>query len=410
MNKSDFNNQILNKATNHLYPARMNIMRGMGLGYVLGRQEGYRVWDTEGQEFLDLDLRAGVYNLGHHHPEIVKVLKDNVDASDLGQSFFVNEPAVTLAEKLANSAGLQYVVFTPSGTEANDIAIRTARRVTNRRKVVSCSTGYHGAAGLASAAGNPDSAKNFKTDYPDEFYTASVNDLEKLSSLLSQGDFAAIILEPSNNASGYPLTETSYFKEVRRLCDDYGTVLIIDEVVTGLGRTGKVWGHQHFDFQPDIIVTGKGLSGGMYPIAATILSKKAGAWLQRDISGYMGTYAGGPLACLVGNTAFDLSCNADTLALAKNNANYFRDGLNVIANNNPVIKNINQFGLLYGIEIDQTGAGMAAMIAMYKAGLITMIAPHVDNVLNIKLGHLVDEAFCSEALNRLEAGFASLKK
>lgn len=398
----------LSRAKTHVHPARMDLLNAMKLNLVAARSEGYRVWDMDGREFLDMDLRAGVYNLGHRHPQMVTALAEALEYADMGFALFPGDQESALAEKLTRSSGTQYAIFTPSGTEANDMAIRSARRFTGKRRIVSASQGYHGASGLASAAGNPGFARSFVSDYPDEFTTVPVNDAGAIEAELSKGDVAALILEPVCNAAAYPTTPEGYWPAIRELCDSHGVVLIMDEIVTGLGRSGKVWGHQAIGIQPDIVVTGKGLSGGIYPIAATLLSGAVGQWLAEDSSGYAGTFAGGELACAVGSAAFDLSTSPETLEHANAMASKFREGLEAIRRHRPIISDIRQFGFLFAVEFDREGAGLALASHLFAKGVLTFPAVNAPSSLNLKLGHLVDQPFCHSMLERLDQAIGEL--
>ena len=392
----------LDLARKRLFPKRMEMFGAVGLDLVIGRREGYRFWDLDGREFQDLDLVGGLYNLGHRNPDLTAVLRKGLDEVDLGQAFFPSPPQAELAEKLATSTGLQYVVFAPSGTEANDVTIRSARRQTGRRKVVSCGSGYHGAAGLASAAGDASIAASFHSDYSDEFLMVPVNDLEAIEQAVGAGDVAALVLEPATNASGYPEAPAGFFAALRALCDRTGTVFVFDEVVTGLGRSGSLWGVERHDVRPDVLTIGKGLSGGIYPLAATILSADAGAWLERDLFGYAGSFAGGDLACLVGNAVFDRCSDPATLEHVEKMSRHVRTGLESIQSRRPVLSGIRQFGFLYGLELEIPDSNLRLMGALFAQGLFANIAGHTSNVLNLKPGLLVDEAFCDEALQRID--------
>lgn len=400
--------QAAKNASSHVHPARMQALSAMGIDFVASHSEGYRVWDLDGREFRDMDLRGGVYNLGHRNPQITEVLTDALRRSDMGFGLFPGEQESAFAAKLAKSCDAQYTVFTPSGTEANDMAIRSARRYTGKRRIISYRQGYHGASGLASAAGDPGFAVNFNSDYPNEFVTVPIHDLNGIEQQLGMGDVAAVLLEPACNAAAYPPAPESYWTQIQDLCHAHKAVLIIDEVVTGLGRSGAVWGHQKINVRPDIVVCGKGLSGGIYPMAATILSGALGHWLENDMAGYSGTFAGGELASAVGSAAFDLSTSTATLTRVNETADYFSEGLATIAQKHSIIGRINQFGLLFGIDFHRDGAGLEMTSRLFRNGVLTFPAVHSPNSLNLKLGHLVDRKFCDEVLERVDTAIGAL--
>ncbi|MEM8605751.1 MAG: aminotransferase class III-fold pyridoxal phosphate-dependent enzyme [Myxococcota bacterium] len=386
----------------------MTLLKSAGMDFVASHSEGYCVWDLDGREFLDLDLRAGVYNLGHRNPRVTEALQGALRSSDMGFALFPGEHQTALAEKLAASSGLDNVLFAPSGTEANDLAIQVARRHTGNRRILSCASGYHGAAGLASAAGNPEFSQNFNSDYPDEFATFPAGDLDSLRDELRRGDVAAVLIEPACNAAGYPTVPEGFWTEVQSTCAEHGALLIMDEIVTGLGRSGHVWGFQKVGVTPDIAVTAKGLSGGIYPIAAVLMSAESAQWLHQDFAGYAGTFAGGELACVVGSAAFDLSTSRETLENVHAAADHFADGLEAIRSRHSALKDIRQFGILFGLEFDLDGAGFAMVQALFRNGVLAFPAAHANRVVNLKPGLLVDEAFCSDALQRVEDAVKTL--
>lgn len=400
--------ETLALAEAHINPARMAMLNAFGVDFVGARAEGYKVWDLNGREFLDFDLRAGVYNLGHRHPDIVSALTDALQTADMGFALYPGEAQTALAKKLASSSGTDYVIFTPSGTEANDMAIRCARRHTGKRRIISCDQGYHGASGLACAAGDPEFAAKYNSDYASEFTTVPVNDAEAIESELAKGDVAGVLLEPICNAAGYPAPPENYWSTVRALCDQYDVVLIADEIVTGLGRSGMVWGHQKHGIQPDIVVCGKGLSGGIYPISATMVAKRVAKWIPENDVSYAGTFAGGELACHVGARAFDLSVSDKTLSHGQNIADTFRAGLDDIASRNAVVREVRQFGLLFGLELDREGANWSTTLALFQNGVLAFPPVHADTVINLKPGHLVEESICTDALQRIEDVIGSL--
>ena len=173
------------------------------------------------------------------------------------------------------------VVYGSGGGEATDIAIKTARP-RQRRKIVSIRKGYHGHTGLALATGDERFSTLFLSDYPDEFAQVPFNDLTAMEDALRGNDVAAVIIEWIPATYGFPLPEPGYLQAVKRLCEQYGALYIADEVQTGLMRTGEMWAVAKAGIEPDIMVIGKGITGGMYPIACTVVSEECSQWLSED--------------------------------------------------------------------------------------------------------------------------------
>jgi putrescine aminotransferase len=267
---------VLDAARAHLHPNRVAMLESIGVAMVIDRRDGYRFWDLDGRELLDLHLNGGVFNLGHRHPDVVAALTRAVERYDIGNHHFASVPKVELAQALLAIAPerLTHVVYTPSGSEAIDVAVRSARRATSRRVVVAWDCAYHGRSGISGAAGDPSNAASFSSDRPDEFRTVPYGDLAALRAALASGDVAALLAEVIPATAGFPLPPDGFYEQVRALCDAHDVLLVADEVQTGLGRSGSIWAIERFGAVPDILVTGKGLSGGSTrcprPCSATV--------------------------------------------------------------------------------------------------------------------------------------------
>jgi acetylornithine/succinyldiaminopimelate/putrescine aminotransferase len=400
--------QVLDRARRFLFPDRVERLAALGVDLVIGRREGYRFWDLDGREFLDFHLNGGTYSLGHRHPELLEVLLDTLGFADVGNHHFANPARAELAERLAAATGLQYTVFTPSGAEAVDVAIKSARRCTKRRRIVALARGYHGRSGLSGAAGDDTAAADFHSDYPGEFPRVPFNDLAAIERVLGNGDVAAVLMETIPATSGFPIPEPGYLPGVRELCERHGSLYIADEVQTGLGRTGRLWGIDCWGVKPDILVTGKGLSGGLYPVSAAVLSRRAGSWLEQDGWGYVSTFGGAEPGCAVGCRALELCAGAATLENVASIASYLRDGLDALRARYPFFKGIRQQGLVMGLEFDAPDGGMRMTAALYQQGIWAMFAGFDRSVLQFKPGLLIDRAYCDEALGRFEDALRSL--
>lgn len=406
---AELKQETLQLARDYLFPQRIDLMGQLGVDLVIGRREGYRMWDLDGRELLDFHLNGGTYNLGHRHPALLAVLQDSLAHADVGNHHFANPERARLAQHLAAVTGLQFSVFTPSGAEANDVAIKSARRYTGRRKIVALEQGYHGRSGLSGAAGNPDSARAFNSDYPGEFVTVPFNDAGAMEQALAGGDVAAVLMETIPATAGFPLPDEDYLPAVRELCDRYGTLYIADEVQTGLGRTGRLWAVEQWGVKPDILITGKGLSGGLYPVSAAVLSAEVGGWLADDGWGYVSTFGGAQPGCAVGCKALEICADPATLDNVGTIADYLRTGLEDIRNRRPFLSDIQQCGLVIGLRFDAPDGGMRMTGALYQHGLWAMFASFDPAVLQFKPGLLVDRAYCDEALQRLDDALSSLQ-
>ena len=217
--------EILKQVHSHLYPGRVERLLEGGIDFVPGRREGYRLWDTDGRELLDLHLNGGTFNLGHRNPELSRLLADSLADWDIGNHHFASAPKAALVKALVESAPgkMQYAVLTSSGSEAIDVAIKSARWATGRKKIVALDTGFHGRTGLSGAAGNDETARYFLSDKPDEFRKVPLNDLGAMRLALSGRGVAAVLMETIPATCGFPIPDDDYLPGVKELCEEFGT-------------------------------------------------------------------------------------------------------------------------------------------------------------------------------------------
>lgn len=396
--------EILELNHRYLMPNRVEAWTGAGVPLVIGRREGYRLWDLDGRELQDLHLNGGTYNLGHRHPEMVAALVEGLETLDVGNHHFPSEARGRLAQQLAQCTpgALHYSVFTPSGSEANDVAIKSARHATGRRKIVSLEAGFHGTSGLSGAAGNDADAAYFLSDSPDEFVKIPFGDLDAAEQALSGRDVAALLIEPIPATFGFPVPGEGYLSGLRALCDQAGTLLIADEVQTGLGRSGRLWAVQTFGVEPDLLISGKGLSGGLYPIGVVVMSRRVGQWLHERGWGYVSTFGGAELGCTVALRALELCASEKTGRNVTEMSAFLADGLADIRSRHPFLCDVRQQGLIVGLGFDDPNGGMRMSAALYETGLWAMFAGFDRRYLQWKPGLLVDRSYLGEALGKLE--------
>ena len=302
---------VLEKSIKWWNPGKTKEWQKLGVDLVIGKREGYYIYDLNGKQLIDVHLNGGTYNLGHRNPEIIEALEEGLKYYDIGNHHFPSIVRAELAEKLAENTpeGLKYSIYASGGGEAIDIALKCARHATKRKKIVSIKGCYHGHTGLAVSTGDDRFSKLFLCKgSPEEFVQVKFNDLEDIKRVLSNEDVACVIMETIPATYGFPIPDKDYLKQVKEMCEEHGTIYIADEVQTGLMRTGKMWGVEHYGVVPDILVTAKGLSGGIYPIAAVVVNEKAGKWLHEDGFGHISTFGGAELGCIVAMKVLEI-CN-----------------------------------------------------------------------------------------------------
>jgi acetylornithine/succinyldiaminopimelate/putrescine aminotransferase len=293
----------------HVAPNKLAHYQRMGLQLVMGRRQG--IWFEDAYTKLRLincHGNGGVFSLGHCNPRVTAAVREALGMLDIGNHHFVSGLRAKLALRLSATFGdaLPRVVFGVSGGEAVDLAIKAARGTTGRLNIVSVQGGYHGHTGLALAAGDAAFRDVFGPNLPG-FVQVPFNDVGAMNAAIDE-QTAAVILEAIPATLGMPVPEPGYFSAIRRLCDERGAKLLIDEVQTGLGRTGAWWGIQHESVVPDAIIVGKGLSGGIYPITATLLTREMHEVLDSEVNPFVhiSTYGGSELGCVAALTVLDI--------------------------------------------------------------------------------------------------------
>ena len=287
-------------------PDKTDFWQDAGIDLVIDRREGYLFWDMAGRRLIDLHLNGGTYNLGHRNPELIATLEQAMQHFDIGNHHFPALARTALAEALVKtcSPNMRRVIYGAAGGEAIDIAIKTARHTKHRRKIVSLIKAYHGHTGLAVGTGDDRFSKLFLADHPEEFINVPFNDLNAMEDALKGRDVAGVLIESIPATYGFPLPEPGYLQAVKRLCEEYDTLYIADEVQTGLMRTGEMWCISKSGVEPDIMVIGKGISGGMYPLSCVVVSEECSAWLKEDGFGHITTVGGSELAAIMGHNPY----------------------------------------------------------------------------------------------------------
>jgi len=397
--------EIIDLAREFVCPGKIETFGQIGIDLVIGQREGPYIFDTDGKRYIDLHINGGVFSLGHRNPELIEILVSAFDKVDIGNHHFASEARAHLARKLADKTpgDLHYTIFASSGSEAVDIAVKTARWATQRRQIVSLDKGYHGSTGISGNVGDPQNMDYFLSRGSQKDYAhVPFNDLPAMENILSSKETAAVIMETIPATYGFPLPADGYLEGVGELCRKYGSLYIADEVQTGLGRTGNLWGVETFGIVPDILVTGKGLSGGIYPISATIISKKWGGWLTENGFGHVSTFGGAEPGCLVASRVLDICSDPALLASVRKHAAILGEGLADLKNRYPFFKEIRQCGLVIGLKYDDPLGAVSMCKALYDNGIWAMIAGFDYSVMQCKPWLFLDRPLIDEILARFE--------
>jgi putrescine aminotransferase len=396
--------EIFNQSIAYWNPEKTEFWQKAGIDLIIGKRDGYIIHDLDGRRLIDLHLNGGTYNLGHRNTELVDTLKDALDHFDMGNHWFPSIARAALAEKLVKTApGMKYAVFGAGGAEAVEIALKSARYATQRRKIVSIIKGYHGHSGLSVATGDPRFSKIFLADDSENFIQVPFNDIDAMEAALKNSDCAALIMETIPATYGFPMPQEGYLKACADLSKKYGAMYIADEVQTGLMRTGKMWGWQTYGIQPDIVVTAKGLTGGIYPISACLLNERAGGWLKVDGAAHITTSGGAELGCVVAHKVLEMLERPENVTNVKTVTDFFAAGMKVmIEKHGDIFTGVRQKGLILGLEYNQPEAAVAVSRALYENGVWAIFSSLDKRVLQWKPGILLTPELCAEILERYD--------
>ncbi|NER16392.1 aspartate aminotransferase family protein [Spongiivirga citrea] len=308
------------------------------------KAEGCYVFDKEGKKYLDLYGGHAVISIGHSHPHYVKSLKDQLDKIGFYSNSIQNSLQLKLAESLGRISGCEdYQLFLcNSGAEANENALKVASFVTGKSKVIAFENGFHGRTSAAVAA-----THNPKIQAPinnqQEVVFLPLNDINKVKSELAKNETCAVIIEPIQGVGGLDMPEAKFIKEVESLCKQYDTMLILDEVQSGFGRSGKFFAHQYWDIKPDIISIAKGMGNG-FPVGGILISDTIEASY-----GMLGTtFGGNHLACAATQAVLDVIEEEGLIENTNEMGAYLKEKLANISQ----IKQIKGSGLMLGLEFD----------------------------------------------------------
>lgn len=404
---------VLADSAKYWNPDKVRAWAERGTPLVIGRRERYYLHDMSGHRLIDLHLNGGTYNLGHRNPEIIAELKEAFDHFDMGNHHFPAIGRAALAKKLVETApaNMRYAILSSGGGEAIDIGLKCARYATKRKKIVSIEKAYHGHTGLALGTADGRYADQFlSAGRPDEFVKVPFNDLAAMEAALAPGDAACVIMETIPATYGFPLPAEGYLPTVKKLCEKYGSLYVADEVQTGLMRCGggHLWGVSSYGVQPDIIVTSKGLSGGLYPIGAVITNEAGGGWLHEDGWGHISTFGGSELGCVAALKTLEITLRPSTIANVDAVAAKLRAGLDEIRAKHAFFTGIRQRGVIFGLEFNTHPEGAKhVMRELYANGIWAIFSQLDPRVLQFKPGLLLTPAECDDILARTAAGIAS---
>jgi putrescine aminotransferase len=396
---------------NYVNPSLARVMKVSG-SPVEVRAQGCTIWDHNGKAYLDFAGGYGVFTLGHSHPKVIAAVKAQMDRMSLSGKTMFNVPLGRVSKRLAELApgDLQISFFANSGTEAVEGAIKLARAATKRRKIVATRNAYHGKTlGALSASGR---------DYFKDAYTPLLADVAHVDFGVTEGlaevlsDAAAFIVEPVQGEGGVNVPPAGYLRKVREICDATGALFIADEVQTGLGRCGMMFGCDRDGVVPDVMTLAKGLSGGIIPVGAFIA--KPGVWnaaYAKHPVMHTSTFGGNELACIAALAAIDVLIDEGLVENARARGEQLLSGTQQLVRKYPtVLKEARGLGLLVGVELTSEGYGGWIIPEMVKRGVTAAWTLNMQRVIRLEPPLVVTAEEVDRALAALEAGLATAQE
>ena len=373
------------------------------------RGEGSRVWDQAGRMYIDFAAGVAVTALGHCHPAMVKALTEQAGRIWHVSNWFTNEPALRLAQRLTEHTFAERVFFCNSGAEANEAALKLARRYAHDRhgphkvRVISTLNAFHGRTLFTVTAGGQAKYASGFGPNPTGFTHIRYNDSAGLEAAFAEeggDDVCAVILEPMQGEGGMIPGTPEFLQAARRLCDAHDALLILDEIQSGMGRTGALFSYMQKGVVPDILTSAKGLGGG-FPVGAMLTTTKVASAFSVGVHGT--TYGGNPLACAVAGAVFDVINTTEVLDGVKARHALFMEGLKAINARRRVFADLRGEGVWLGCELDARwkGKAMDVMTAAGECGLLVLVAG--PDVVRIAPSLVISLDEILEGLSRLEA-------
>jgi len=372
--------------------------------------EGSRVWDQQGQEYIDFAGGIAVSCLGHCHPNLVAAIAEQGNKLWHVSNVMTNEPALRLAKKLVDSTFAEKVFFANSGAEANEAAFKLARRWAldvhgeDKDQIIAFKQGFHGRTFFTVTVGGQEIYSDGFGPKPGAITHAEYNDLESLRTLISDKT-CAVVMEPLQGEGGVISPTSEFVKGVRDLCDQHNALLVFDEVQTGFGRTGDLYAYMGLGVTPDILTSAKSLGGG-FPIGAMLTTTAIAQYLKAGTHGT--TYGGNPLACAVAEAVFDIVHEPKVLQGVIQKAQIYKDALTAINEKYDVFSEIRGKGLLIGSVLNEKyqGQAKAFLNAALDNGLLVLVAG--ANIIRFTPSLIIPDEDIKEGMMRFEKAIAQL--
>jgi len=368
------------------------------LAFEIAKAEGCLLYDVNGKEYIDLIGGISVANIGHRHPKVIEAIKKQLDAymHVMVYGEFIESPQVQYAKLLVDNlpSSLNSVYFTNSGAEAIEGSMKLAKRVMNRTQLIAFKNSYHGSTqGALSIIGDEYWRNAFRPLLPDVLHL-EYNSFESLNEISERT--ACVFIETVQAEAGIIVPSKEWMQALRKICTETGTLLILDEIQAGFGRTGKLWGFENFDIAPDVLVLGKAVGGGM-PLGAFIADKKLmDAFTENPILGHITTFGGQPVCCAAGMAAMKILLEEKMIDSVKEKEELFRSILI-----HKKIKAVRSFGLWMAIEFDSFEINKKIIDTCISSGVMTDWFLFAPNCLRISPPLMISKKEISDACEKI---------
>ena len=368
---------------------------------------------TSGKRFFDCFSSAGCFNVGRSNAKIMEVLENALDDCDIGSHMMLSVPKITFATKLASlcPGDLNRVVLCATGADAFAGSIKLAKGATGRNGVISTNKAYHGHDGFSLSANGKDYYKELFEPLMPGVHIVDFNDLEAVKKIASK-DIAAMVIEPVQGEGGIHVATQEYIEGLRGICDEYGIMLIFDEVQTGFGRTGRLWCSQHYGVLPDIMFVAKSMSGGIYPNGAVVYREiePLVSYVEENPTFHTSHSGGSDLGCMVSSAVLDFIVENRVWEHAAAMGTLFKDGLNKIGQDNPdIVEEVRGLGLMIGIEYKYEFIGALMAECLAKHGVWAAYSGNAPQVMRFQIPITAGEEEVEELLVRIRAAVASMR-